>query len=110
MSLILSRGDTIDLVDAGCTGFAVDVEDSGAVADRMEWLLRFPDEARAMGVRAREQLCFPSGHVRGVGRSDIRILLAAHEQTVSHERSVHKMFVSLPYPLGPNWEPGRPDA
>ncbi len=49
-------GATIDLVVDGCTGFAVDFEDTPVVADRMDWLIHHRAEALAMGARAREFL------------------------------------------------------
>lgn len=46
-----NSGGPAEIIDDGNTGFLVPVDDELAVADRMERLLRDPDEAREMGRR-----------------------------------------------------------
>ena len=45
-------GATVDLIEDGVTGFAVDFSDTQRVADKFAWLLDHPEEGNALGQRA----------------------------------------------------------
>jgi glycosyltransferase involved in cell wall biosynthesis len=56
-----------DLVTEGKTGWIVPVEDAAALAERMEWCARHPEEVRALGGdcrRAAEGATWPAYHRR----------------------------------------------
>ncbi len=60
-----------DLIIDGKTGYRVPIKDAYAIADRVVYLLKHPDEARSMGIAAREHVAkmFSEEHnVRGVVR------------------------------------------
>lgn len=47
-------GGIPEMVEEGLTGFLVPPGDEEALADRLRWVLEHPEEAEAMGLRARE--------------------------------------------------------
>jgi glycosyltransferase involved in cell wall biosynthesis len=49
-----SVGGIPEMVQEGVTGFLVVPGDAKSLADRLLWLLTHPEEAEAMGLRARE--------------------------------------------------------
>ncbi len=54
-TVVASRvGGIVELVSDGRTGFLVPPGDVSALAEKLEWVLRHPEKARAMGEEARE--------------------------------------------------------
>jgi glycosyltransferase involved in cell wall biosynthesis len=49
-------GGLPEIVEDGVTGWLVEVHAPGALADKIEWLVRNPERARAMGVAGRERV------------------------------------------------------
>lgn len=47
-------GGAREAVDHGDSGFLVESDDDASLAEKLKWLLRHPDEARAMGERGRQ--------------------------------------------------------
>jgi glycosyltransferase involved in cell wall biosynthesis len=51
-----AAGGVLDIVDHNVTGLTVPLKDPAAMADAIQYLLRHPDEARAMGRRAQQEV------------------------------------------------------
>jgi len=75
----IHAGATHDLIEDGKTGFAMDFSDSNKVADRIQWILEHPEQAKTIGVAAKK-IIEEKGNLRVSAQGMVEIVKQVHQR------------------------------